>query len=158
MQIWWNHLEQWRRLAVHSCKVEPHASSLFWKLLVEWVVDQFNIFASLFRVHIDCHVVLPGMIYLVHLSPIWVSHESLFNLKSTQKKCWWNRGGYERLLIKFVPWGRWIWADVEDLPLVKVHPSLALFSRSLRKSTRHHDLVISVRKPSFTFDIMSIVT
>lgn len=33
--------------------------------------------------------------------------------------------------------------DVENLPLIKVHPSLALFSRGLRKSTRPHDLVVA---------------
>jgi len=33
--------------------------------------------------------------------------------------------------------------DVEKLPLIKVHPSLALFTRGLRKSTRLHDLVVS---------------
>ena len=33
--------------------------------------------------------------------------------------------------------------DVENLPLIKVHPSLSLFSRGLRKPTPLHDLVIS---------------
>lgn len=33
--------------------------------------------------------------------------------------------------------------DVEKLPLIRVYPSLALFSRGLRKGTRLHDLVIS---------------
>lgn len=33
--------------------------------------------------------------------------------------------------------------DVENLPLIKVHPNLSLFSRGLRKATRLHDLVIS---------------
>ncbi|KAG0603642.1 hypothetical protein M758_10G109700 [Ceratodon purpureus] len=33
--------------------------------------------------------------------------------------------------------------DVENLPLIKVHPSLALFSRGLGKGTRMHDLVVS---------------
>jgi ribosomal protein RSM22 (predicted rRNA methylase) len=33
--------------------------------------------------------------------------------------------------------------EVENLPLIKVHPSLSLFSRGLRKETRLHDLVVS---------------
>lgn len=33
--------------------------------------------------------------------------------------------------------------EVENLPLIKVHPSLSIFSRGLRKATRLHDLVVS---------------
>jgi hypothetical protein len=39
----------------------------------------------------------------------------------------------------------------EQLPLIKLHPSLSLLSRSLKKTDRQHDLVISVTILYFPF-------
>jgi ribosomal protein RSM22 (predicted rRNA methylase) len=39
----------------------------------------------------------------------------------------------------------------EQLPLIKLHPSLSFLSRSLKKTDRQHDLVISVTTLYFPF-------
>jgi hypothetical protein len=39
----------------------------------------------------------------------------------------------------------------EQLPLIKLHPSLSLLSRSLKKTDREHNLVISVTTLYFPF-------